>query len=311
MNQPKGGATAEGWHELQALFRCEWEYVAGKIRKIVPAGVTETPEPLARGLVFHAMRAKWFELDFKWRPEEEAKVLEAARLEGQNQRLPISARDEQIAIALFRDYAAHYQYMPLPKPVGVEYTIEPTEVVPGFTRTARLDDVSFYQEGGGSLWIGEAKTTSASMAQTINYYEMSGQLMLQWLLWKHAENGEKKFGPVSGIMLDIAKYADGKGPAEFQRVAVPITENMTNWFKESLRTTLSWRKQIQADGWDAPVVRNPTACQRISAAGRVGWCEFRDLCKHGRAASGNYQFEDGRSLLDHVPSEGKEKLPWE
>lgn len=297
------GASSQGYHELEALFRCEFEWVAKNLRGIVPSGQVETPQALAQGLVTHAGRAVWFESGFKTDDATQQKILEALRSEGAKQPLPISPDDEQKAMQLFAAYQNHWKYLPNPTPLFVEYEIAPTEVVPGYTRTARLDDVSVYPDAG--LCLGEAKTTSGSIDQLVAFYEMHGQPMLQHLLWKKSPQGEAKHGPINGIMLDIIGKPGGKRKGyEFARVLISVNDHMTRWFEDSLAKYLSVRDELMSGR--APH-RNPAACQRFGAGGYAMYCPYRDLCKHGRAASGEYQFKDGTSLLDYKG----EVAPWD
>lgn len=302
----KSGASSEGWHEIDALFRCEWEWVARNLRGIVPSGQTETPAPLAQGLVVHAARAEWFTHGFRTDADSQARILAAARAEGAKQQLPITPDDEQAALRIFAAYQNHWQYMPKPTVKHVELEIAPTEVVPGYTRTARLDDVSEYPEAGGALCLGEAKTTAGRFDDLVAFYEMHGQPLLQDLLWRKSVQGAAALGPIAGVMLDIiGKPGRQRKGFEFARVLIPINDHMREWFERALMAKLERRKELVAS---AKPARNPTSCIRHHASlGYAIRCPYRDLCQHGRAATGGYQLADGSSLLDYKGDEA----PWE
>lgn len=214
-------------------------------------------------------------------------------------------------------YIEHWKNQPKPLVIGAEYPIGPAEVAAGLTRTARLDDVSKYVEGSYELFIGEAKTTSGTISQLVDEYEINGQTMLQVLLWDLASEGRSKHGPIRGVMLDaVGKPGRKRDGLEFARIPIFITDFQLAWFKASLIKELTEAKAIQEKGWDASVVpglaeRNPKACMREVSGAYVVKCKMWELCKFGRSASGNYQMSDGSSLLDHKPTEGRMKMPWE
>lgn len=303
-----GGPSPEGWHSIQAKFSCDWEQLASHIRGIEPAGRTETPAGLAKGLLLHAARARWFTLEFATGSDMEAQVLAAIREEAGRQKLPINPAHESEALAHFARYVEFWRTQPHPRPLASEYPIGPTTIYEGaeFTRTARLDDVSWYPEGGDALWLGECKTTSTTISETVQQYELHGQTMLQMLLWRRC----RPMQPVAGVMLDLVPTA-GKDYGKFARVGIHITDFQLEWFTRSLDKHLREDAAMKAKGWDAEVQRNPSACLRPVSGGRVMRCQFWNLCKFGRQASGEYQLSDGRSLLDHKPVEGKERMPWE
>lgn len=306
------GPSPEGWHSIDAKFRCDWEYLARNIRGIEPAGQTQTSAALASGLLFHAARARWFTLGFATGDDVWASILQAVRDEAAIQKLPIAVEHEQYVLRLMTGYMEAWKDQPRPTVIGAEYPIGPSEIYPGLTRTARLDDVSKYVEGGNLLWIGEAKTTAGTITQLVDEYEMAGQTMLQYLLWRIAPQGAALHGPVAGIMLDIAgKPGRARKEWEFARIGVQITPFQEAWFQESMKKELTEANAMKAAGWDAVAERNPKACLREASGAFVMKCPFWDLCKHGRSASGNYQLSGGKSLLDHRPEPGRMKMPWE
>jgi hypothetical protein len=212
-------------------------------------------------------------------------------------------------------YIAFWKNQPKPTCIGTEYGIGPVTVLDGlsFTRTARLDDLSRYPEGGSELWIGEAKTTSGTISQLIDEYELAGQTMLQDLLYSRAAQGKAMHGPVAGIMLDVigkpGKYR-GKDQLDFQRYPIRITDFQREWFARTMMKHLSEATEMKKQGWDFPAERNPTACLRQVSGAWVIKCQFYDLCKNGRASTGAYQLPGGKSLLDHEPRDGARNMPW-
>lgn len=306
------GASPEGWHSIDAKFRCDWEYLARNIRGIEPTGQTETPAALANGLLFHAARARWFTLNFATGDSVWESILGAIREEAAIQKLPIAVEHEQNILRLMTQYMDHWKNQPKPTVIGAEYPIGPAEVAPGLTRTARLDDVSKYVEGANELFIGEAKTTSGTISQLVDEYEINGQTMLQVLLWDLAAEGRSKYGSIRGVMLDaVGKPGRKRDGLEFARIPVYITDFQLAWFRESLITHLEEAKAIREKGWDAKADRNPKSCLREVSGAYVVKCPYWELCKFGRSASGNYQMSNGSSLLDHKLEPGKEKMPWE
>lgn len=304
------GPSPEGWHSIDAKFRCDWEYLARVVRQIEPAGQVRTADPLGAGLLFHAARARWFNLHFKVDDGAWDSILQAVRDEASAQRLPISVEVEQQVLKLMTLYIDHWQWEPHPEPVAAEYAIGPSVLVEGHTRTARLDDVSRYTEGGKGLWIGEAKTTSGTFSQLVDEYDMHGQTMLQYALWRVAPQGEAMHGPLSGIMMDaVGKPGRYRKSMEFTRIPILITDFQVAGFLKRLKKELDEAKAIRDGGWDADVTRNHSSCLRQVSGGYVVKCKFWELCKHGRTAAGQYQLSNGKSLLEK--QEGTVKAAWE
>ncbi len=306
-----GGRSAAGWHSFESVLRCPKEYQLAEVRKIKEP-TASTPDHFAVGSLFHAGRARWFRLRFASGPDAETSIEDAVREEAALSKLPISAKAVESALEILRQYCEYWNLRPKPDPVAAEYLLGPSPLQDGddpgmLFRTARLDDASKYPEAGGLLCLGESKTTSTSIADTVNQYTLHGQPMMQLALWKMAPQGEAMHGKVAGIMLDIIKKPYPKDPAKFGRVFVPVTDHAMKWYVDSMRFYL---KQAAAIEWDTDVPRNVFMCTRMAGRARVA-CEFRDLCSHGRSAALKYVMGAGQSLLDHVPSPGREKMPWE
>ena len=307
----KGGVTEAGWHSIADFMRCPKAYQLGVIRGIhVP--VAQVPAHFARGLFFHAMRARWFGLEFASDKKAWTKIRDAAAEEAEKNKYPMAISDERYALQLMSLYMEHWLKRPLPKPVAAEYKIGPAPLAQGDSfnmfRTAGLDDVSHYPEAGGALCIGESKTTSADIGAVVKEYELHGQPMLQQALFRMCENGEKKFGPVKGTVLDVVVKPDEKMKgAKFARIFVEIRPEALDWYVQSMRLWISSMNKVD---WDAETPRNPHGCTYMAGRMRVD-CAFKDLCRFGRSAAARYVMRDGGSLTKWRPSLGKTRFPWE
>lgn len=298
LERPKGGPSAAGWHAIQDFLRCPKEYQFRHVRKLRKPGLL-TPDALAVGVLFHGARAHWFARGFpdpadsKWQEALNRTFVEVAS----EQSLPVSLEAERRARHLFEAYSTHWFKMPRPKVVAAEYELGPAPLEKGdpffLFRTARLDDVSRYPEAGGQLCIGESKTTSVGIKDAVNEYTLHGQTLLQFLLWKMAPQGEAKHGPAAGVLLDVIKKPYGGDKPDFGRVFIPFTDWSLEWYADSMRGYL---RAAAAVAEDTEVPRNVSACTRLIGRMRVP-CEFRELCRMGKSASGLYVRGDGSSLL--------------
>lgn len=307
------GASAHGWHRLAAWLRCPHEYLQSEVRGItVPTEYT--PDPLAQGLLFHAMRARWFANEFSTTDASWQSIKDAAKDATFEMTAPMLPESESKALELFQAYVEYWKTQAVkPKPVACEYLLEsklnpsdPDEV----KFSARLDDVSWYPEAQG-LAIGEAKTSS-DFNNTMKEYFLHGQPYLQAVLWKVAPQGEAMHGPIKGYVLDIARKPQGtpgkKGywkPA-FQRVFQPIKPETLAWYVEEIRKAKWSALQLR---WNSNVSRNVTACTRMIGRMRVE-CPYLQLCAHGKNAAGGYVTRDGKSLAEWEPTHGQDTEPW-
>jgi hypothetical protein len=304
-----GGPTEAGWHAIEMFLRCPKAYQYGPIRGIRKP-LTQTPDHFAVGTLFHAMRARWFALKFASDKKAWRAILDTVKEAKSENDLPVSTDAEQRALQLMQLYMAHWLKLPRPEPVAAEYKVGPAPLQPGdpffLFRTARLDDVSRYPEAGGALAIGESKTTSTSINDTVRQYELHGQPLLQLALWRMCPNGEAKFGPVAGFVLDVSKKPYGNDKAAFGRVFVPVRPETIDWFIQSMRGYL---RAAAAVDWDTEVPRNPQGCTFQAGRMRVD-CDFKSLCRFGKSATIEYVQRGGQSLKAHKPLPGKEKMPW-
>lgn len=306
----EGGVTEAGWHSIESAFRCLKEYQFASVRGL-HTPLAQTPDHFAVGSLFHAGRARWFARSFDTSPKTLASIKEAISHEGERLQLPVSLNAERRVLDIMSQYIAHWSKRQLPRPLATEYKLGPAPVSPGdpfpLWRTARPDDISVYPEAPDFLCIGEGKTTSTDISTTINQYTLHGQPLMMAALYKLAPQGEAKFGPIKGIMLDIVKKPYGKDKAKFARQFVPISQTSLAWFVRDLRQMIRFVARID---WDTEVPRNISSCTRMVGRGRMP-CQYRDLCMHGRAAAIKFVLKDGRGLGTFVPTAERKKMPWE
>ncbi len=304
----EGGASGLGWSHIESFLRCQKEFQFKILRGVgVPQAVT--PDAFAVGGLFHAGRAYWFSTRFSMASDVWSAIREVVRNDAGNWNLPITSEAETKALELLAAYMNHYSVREHADPVAAEYLLDATQLTEGDAatfRTTRLDDVSRYPEAGGQLCIGEAKTTSESVAECIKQYTLHGQIMLQALLWRKHPNGEALHGPIAGAMLDVVKKPYGKKKPDFGRQLIPITDYQLAWFERSLSVYLRDAGNVN---WNSDTSRNVHSCTRLISGRRVD-CAYKSLCMHGRSASSQYVLADGTPLNAWVPSEGKEVPPW-
>lgn len=305
------GPSAAGWHKVESGFRCFKEYQYGEIRGITNPQA-DMPDPFAIGQMMHVGKAHWFSKHFSTDETVLSGIRDRMLEAAEKSKLPMSLDAQRSALRYFTEYVEHYRVRAKPKVLAAEYDIGPAPLDPGdpefLWRTARLDDVSWYPEGGGALFIGEAKTTSTSVNDAVNQYSLHGQPMLQALLWKVAPQGEAKHGPIAGVMLDVIVKGYGGKKSTFARLPLPITQRALDWYAKNFRQRL---RQLANVEWDTDVPRNIQACTRMVGRSRMA-CPFRDLCMHGRSATTKYVFKkDGSSLLSWKPTETQTVNPWD
>lgn len=304
------GPSSAGWHKIQSFLECPKKYQFSQVRGIY-APTAETPDYFAIGQLFHVAKAHWFARHFADDEGTRAAIRTRVAKAADKAKLPISAKAQQQALRYFEEYVHHWKMRPKPKVLAAEYDIGPAPIAPHLTgtqatwRTARLDDVSYYEESGGRLAIGESKTTSGSINDCINEYTLHGQPMLQLLLWKTAPQGEAMHGPVSGVVLDVIKKGYSE-PSKFSRVWLPINNDALAWYAKTLHHAVLHAASMH---WDNDVPRNITSCTRMAGRARVA-CEFRELCMHGRSAAVRYLLPGGKSLSKWVPDEDHTVPPW-
>ena len=315
----KGGPSAYGYHKWGSILECDKKYQYDQVRKIkVP--YDEAPLALAVGSMFHAGRARWFANRFDLGDASWQSIVEATKEAASELPAPASPEAERKALDLLNQYFDHYGKKPPASPVAAEYLVE-SKLSPNDPEhmmfSARLDDVSYYPEAGGKLCIGEGKTASDT-SNCVSEYKMHPQPMLQAALWRVSPNGQAKYGPIAGVMLDVVrkpqfrktkKNPDGlETKAGFMRVLLPITDRMLDWYVYSIRAA---RHRASSITWNDDAKRNPANCTRMYGRARVP-CQYQDLCMWGASAAGNYVFEDTKqNVADWEPSERKETPPWE
>lgn len=307
-----GGPTDAGWHSAEAGIWClkeaQYKYVRG-----VHTPHLQTPDYFAVGGLLHAGRATWFGSKFDTSQATIDAVKQAILDAATTFSLPVTEDAKKAATKYMLEYVEFWSGRPRPQPLAAEYLVGPAPLQAGdqfpLWRTARLDDVSIYPEALNRLAIGEAKTTSGSIEDCINQYTLHGQPILQYVLWHTSEQGAKKHGPLGGFVLDIIKKGYGKDKSKFARHFVEVTPKTVEWYVRSLRAYL--RKFANLD-WNTDLddMRNIMACTRMVGRARMA-CEFRELCRHGKSAAGNFALKDGTPLNEWKPSAGKDTSPWE
>lgn len=289
------GPSSHGWHAVSAFIRCPKEFQFRHVRKIV-SPTSETPDNLAVGILLHAAKAEWFARGFAADEVTLDHIRQVIIATGEKQPLPVRDQAEQKALRYFEEYVKHWRIRPKPKSVACELLLGPAPLVKGdnpiLWRTGRLDDVSYYPEAGGHLAIGDLKTTSASIQDTLNEYALHGQPLLYSILWRMAPQGEAVYGPIRGVVLDIVQKGYGDKPSKFARAFVPTPEFAQQWFARDLRTALADVALVTptSEAW-----RNVTACTRMLGRGRRK-CDYHSICTHGRSSGLSYLTTDGKRL---------------
>ena len=304
----KGGPSEAGWHMIEALMHCEKEFQF-KLRGIAKP-MEYTPNHFAVGSIFHARRAMWFARQFSTSPKTWRKIKHACEQEALAQKLPVSFKAGKIALTYLQQYIEHWKLRPKPRPIAAEYllgpcTLRPSDPLYAF-RTAKLDDISYYHEAAGQLCIGESKTTSGSIQDCVKQYELHGQPVLQFMLWKAAKQGEAMHGKIAGTILDITKKGYGARRCSFARVFIPFEQRVLDWFGDAMVKYLKRKEEIK---WNSKVDRNITSCTRAAGRGRVD-CDYKALCTEGKSASIHYVMADGSSLMKHKRTEEQWVRPW-
>lgn len=289
----EGGASGAGWSELASFFRCPKEYQYAQVRKILePKNIT--PDYFFVGSAFHAGRAAWFSKKCAVNDATWAFITsEVARIRAEYEKvLPVNEAAVIDVTRYLTEFVEHYSMQPAPRVVAVEHMLGPTKLWPDapaeHERTARLDDIGYYDINGDTLCIGECKTGSGTPAQIANEYSLHGQPMMQHMLWKAAPQGEAQYGPISGIVLDAVQKGYGGKKCKFGRVVLTVEPFALKWFSENLRRVVEATKALTLHGH---ADRNVTSCTRprLGPGGRqLSGCQFRDLCTFGFSASGNY-----------------------
>lgn len=305
-----GGASEAGWSQIQAGIGCMKEFQFRYIRGLREPQAA-TPDHFAIGSQVHAGRARWFAKGFGTDAATWASIQDAMRKAMEEEKLPVSIRALQMGERYMDEYIRHWARMPKPTPVACEYKLGPTHLEKGdpffMWRTTRLDDVSKYPEALNGLCLGEAKTASASPNDVINQYTLHGQVLLQQVLWKMDPNGEAKYGPIKGTMLDIIQKSYDAKPSKFARHFMPTPPWAMTWFVRNLK---QYMRGLAGIDWDTDAPRNISRCTRIEGKARIT-CEFRDLCMSGRSATAKYVMGKGESLMSWRPAPGKMTPPWE
>ena len=305
LGDASGGASSAGYHQIEAYLRCPKMYQLKMVRKI-RTPLSGTPAYFAVGAMFHAARAVWFTSGFPaWADCADPIRAAIAKVE-KEYTLPVPESAAKDAFRYAQEYVEHYSGRPHPKTVAAEYLLGPAGVG-GEDRTARIDDVSYYSEGGGKLYIGESKTTSTDIGTAVTEYTLHGQPMLQVLLWRAANQGRAQYGDVAGVMLDVVQKGYGGKHCQFARVPIEVTEHSLSWYSKALGEAVRQSKLVT---WDSEVERRITSCSTMIGTRRCP-CAYQSLCRFGRDAALEYVMEDGKRLTDFEADSERNVMPWE
>lgn len=306
----ESGPTEAGSSATQMMLRCPKLYQYSQVRGIRVPGY-RSPSHFSVGNIFGAMRREWFARKFNTGSKTWKKLVWAAQEEAEKSNLPVMQKDELTAHALMTEYIAHWSLLPKPRPVAVEYKLGPGPMMKGdrfnLFRTAKPDDISHYPEAGDALVLGDCKTTSQDFSSAVREYELHVQPLQYLALYKMDPQGEARFGPVAGFVLDIAgKANERRKKPRFARVFIEYRDDAVQRFVESVRGYLIAGNKID---WDSEAPRT-YQCTYMYGRARVD-CTYKDLCRFGRSAASKYVLEGGKSLAKYKPVEGAEKMPWE
>lgn len=302
----EGGVSKHGYHSFHDFLQCPKKYQYSKVRGLRKPQ-RAVPDYFATGTMCHGGRAVFLAAGSRLDTDVVNAVLAAVQKAADDSPLPVSDKARKDAARWMTEYMDHYGTQRAPRSIATEYLVEchfnhKGQNVP---LTARLDDVSFYDELRGALAIGEAKTTSASVDACVNQYRLHPQPVLQQVLYNHAPNGSAVFGPVVGTILDVmVKGYNGK-KCQFARVPLEwpgrIQQEMREWL-------VARKAQAQLMQWDDQAERHFARCTDMHGSMRVT-CDYRPLCLDGRDAATQYVTKEGSYLHMH---EGTERMkPWE
>lgn len=302
---PVTGASKAGWHEHESFLHCPKKYHLMQVWGVSKPEIG-TPDALGVGQLFHAGRAHWFESGFQFGNDYLAQL--HAYVEDAALRNALPVREEAItrAKSYLEQYIEYWGMRPKPRVIGAEYALSGR--IPGLVedRTARLDDVSEWPETSMKLAIGECKTTSTTVADTVKEYELHGQPLKQDLLWRLSPEGAPKHGDIAFVMLDVVVKGFGKEKCSFGRVPIRIYPFAREWYQKELARSIGVAKSLTKESVGVP--RNITSCTRQYGRMRVD-CPFKPLCRQGPAASTAYVDREGKSLSSYINKEGPK--PWD
>lgn len=339
MGEGSNGPSPDGYHSFHDYLACPKRYQYAKVRKIKkPLAVM--PDHFAVGIMMHAGRAAFLakmEVIATSLPGADSKVrvVPASQLddwkqsetEGVKSRgLRFAALDPQVAMddaanklvmeitdkarkmakQYLSEYMDHWSTRPTPRTLATEYEVAHVWEN-GVRGTARLDDVSFYEEAERALAIGECKTTSTSIESVVTRYTMHPQPMFQQVLWKLSANGEAVHGVIAGTVLDIIKKGYGGKKCEFDR-------RFIRWEPRTLKQLEAFmvaaKAKAMAMRYADEVPRNFHNCAEMIGNALVP-CVFQPLCLQGRDAALQFVDESGKYLHKVDPVGDDRVMPWD
>lgn len=298
-NEGGSGVTEWGYHELEPHLKCQKRYQYERLRGIAKPQAAE-PEYFTTGSMVHAGRAKWLANGSKTDSVTVALVMQAIEDVLLDIKRPVSPDALPNAKKWVSEYIDHWSLRPAPKCVATELKLEHT--FHGQPFTARLDDVSFYEEEGGALCLGECKTTSASIKACHNQYMMHPQPMLQRALFSACAAGEGSIGKVDRTILDIIHKGYGKDKSKFARVTLRFSQPLIDSCVKYLAKERAHARSLQWESTSNEAERDYTSCNEKADDGTLA-CTYRSLCLNGRDAALEY-VSAGKFLTSHAAREG-------
>ncbi len=159
---------------------------------------------------------------------------------------------------------------------------------------------------GNALTRDFPNLTVIDIGSVVREYELHVQPMQYLALYMASKRGEKRFGPVGGVVLDVTqKNYEGKKP-KFARVFIEIRKAAVEAFVDSAAFYSAMASRIE---WDTPVMRT-YQCTYMAGRAKVD-CTYKDLCRYGKAGASKFVLRDGTPLRSHKPEPGKGSMPWE
>lgn len=274
------GPSRAGYHKVATFMACPQRYAYAHVLGLQPARESEA---IATGSLLHIARMHYY-----------------ARIAGRSGAIdPVEAMrtaPARIAWCFERAAMAWPRYVEWAREaddfivldIEREYAVK----VVGSLLTARIDLVYMRD---GRVWADDLKTTGGDPARVERIYEASGQVAVIWLI------GARVLGELyaavapagwAGVTLTGLTTAVANGSACWRGVVRPEL----GWIdRVAVAIGRAWREVAvleTRDPWDWPV--NAESCH----SERWGPCRWLVLCRHGKAAIGEYvQAQDKATMI--------------
>jgi hypothetical protein len=263
------GRSSAGWSSYGCFRKCPRKFAYENRNSV------EGKRGGARGLgtLVHALLAHHY-LGWQGRtPEEVAE--EVANESG------VDSEDRELALQLYRKYAAHYAHgnweaiaVEEEHKIGFLYAGDRINVVPHGTEgsvpyTARIDLVA--RDSAGKVWIVDHKTAAKIRGNEKTRYGLSGQMHgLHWI-------GRFYYGPAfKGVMLNLVQTRAG---TRFTRVRPVAAPKMVEEFPKLIVQTAG--EIAKLDSWAASVNDWPTSNNETVCISTYGLCDHAERCRFG------------------------------